>query len=182
MTLLISIEAECATMVPKAFMVKDIRQTGSYGSDPEYLVNFNGMLYFSAGEDGCGYELWKSDGTREGTLIAKDANPGADNFYPRGLKITGDTLYFTNTTALWKSDGTEIGTFLVKDFPLFAPDSLTEIDEILYFRLETKEHGLELWRSDGTEAGTFIVKDIYTGSESGIPVPDFTVVNNTVYS
>ena len=167
-------------MVPKAIMVKDIRQTGSYGSNPEHLINFKGMLYFSAEEEGCGNELWKSDGTQEGTMIAKDANPGTDNFYPRSLKVIGETLYFTDTTALWKSDGTEVGTVLVEKFSMFAPGDLTMIQGILYFGAETRLHGLELWRSDGTEAGTYMVKDINPGIESGINSTPL-VVNDTLY-
>ena len=175
-----STEAECATMVPKTVMVKNIRQTGSDGSDPKYLVNFNGMLYFSAKEEGCGNELWKSDGTKDGTIIVNDYNPGLESSYPRQLTILENKLYYIANGILWKNDGTEAGTTAL-EVPTISLDGLIVIDGILYFRCETDTHGLELWRSDGTETGTMIVKDINPGSESAIAQPNFTVVHNTLF-
>ena len=46
------------------------------------LVVFNGNLFFAA-TDGNGNELWKSDGTSDGTVMVLDArNPGS-GFYVR---------------------------------------------------------------------------------------------------
>ncbi|MBH8551153.1 type I secretion C-terminal target domain-containing protein [Nostocaceae cyanobacterium CENA357] len=80
------------------FIVKDINPESSR-TDYDYtindLVDVNGTLYFSA-EDGIhGRELWKSDGTTEGTIIVEDLNLGATGSNPRNLTYLNDTLYFT---------------------------------------------------------------------------------------
>src|SRR5262245_55961701 len=67
-----------------AFLVKDIYtgpdpgasslvQRGFVRSDP---VVVGGTVYFTAYEREHGRELWKTDGTPEGTVLVKDTNPG----------------------------------------------------------------------------------------------------------
>ena len=65
-------------------MVKDIHSSGS--STPQFAAVGN-TLYFAANEGNNGYELWKSDGTASGTLMAKDINPSGNSF-PAGLTAT----------------------------------------------------------------------------------------------
>src|SRR5262245_56435491 len=86
--------------------VKDI-VPGSQGSNPHWLVDVNGTLFFGA-FDGVRWGLWKSDGTEAGTLRVKDISS-----VPL-LDVDG-TLFFTADDGvrgieLWKSDGTEAGT------------------------------------------------------------------------
>src|SRR5262249_59913314 len=86
------------------------------------LTVFDGRLYFAATELATGRELWSSDGTGAGTVLAADIDGGTLNALPlrkRMANING-ILYFAATTAdgsseLWKSDGTAAGTVLVKD-------------------------------------------------------------------
>ena len=79
-------------------------------------------LYFKGSGSSCGgRELWKTDGTSDGTVCVKDINPGSDSSDPLdALTVAGGTLFFrandgTHGNELWKSDGTEDGTVLVKD-------------------------------------------------------------------
>jgi len=168
------------------FMLKDIKP-GSGQSNPGFLTNINGILFFSASDGINGDELWKSDGTEAGSVIVKDINP-AGHSHPVVLTNVNDTLFFrandgTNGWELWKSDGTETGTVMVKDiFPddYSNPDHLTDVNGTLFFRAEDGTNGYELWKSDGTETGTVMVKDIYPGSYGSSPYV-LTNFNGTLF-
>ena len=98
------------------------------------LLNINGTVFFSADDGEHGRELWRTDGTEEGTQLVKDIGEGESYGYPRGaylqnLTEVDGTLFFTaddgeSGPELWKSDGTEAGTVQVRD--IRGPDSFGE--------------------------------------------------------
>ena len=52
---------------------------GSEGSFPSSLIALEGELYFRANNGTHGVELWKSDGTPQGTVvIAESRSPGVN--------------------------------------------------------------------------------------------------------
>ena len=73
-------------------MVKDIFP-GNLASQP-YLTAVGSTLYFQASNGTNGYELWKSDGSADGTVMVKDINAGAADSSPSYLAVIGSTLYF----------------------------------------------------------------------------------------
>jgi ELWxxDGT repeat protein len=80
-------------------MVKDILPGASitgfgYSSYPNFLTNVNGTLYFRAGDDVHGNELWQSDGTTAGTTLVQDINPGPNGSVPSYLTNLNGTLLF----------------------------------------------------------------------------------------
>jgi ELWxxDGT repeat protein len=107
-----------------------------FQDQPSQLTFVNGTLYFTAFAyaNELGEELFKSDGTAEGTVLVKDIEPYRHDrwgdYYssnPRELTNVNGTLYFVATcyndmsgTELWASDGTEAGTGVAVDF---APDT-----------------------------------------------------------
>ena len=123
------------------------------------------------------YELWKSDGTADNTLVVKDIFSGIGSGNPSSFTNVNGIIYFRATDGLngielWKSDGTSEGTLMVKDINpgsgSGSPALLTDINGILYFRAYDGVSGNELWKSDGTNQGTVMVKDINPGSGSGL--------------
>jgi ELWxxDGT repeat protein len=80
-------------------------------------------LFFTAADGVHGKELWKSDGSRAGTVLVKDIHPGAfgaGGEYPSELTGVAGKLFFASDDGvrgreLWKSDGRRADTVLVKD-------------------------------------------------------------------
>ena len=190
-------------------LVKDIRPgntcpTCPKSSFPDQLIDVNGTLFFEAADDIHGRELWKSDGTEEGTTLLKDIQPGPNHGIPNPPSGIGPITTFENVNGilffkgqddvygaeLWKSDGTEEGTILVKDIwpgdiqpgvpKSGGAEQITNVNGTAFFIAGEPIHGGELWKSDGTEAGTVIVKDIFPGT--GSSNPNFlTNVNGTLF-
>src|SRR5262245_19086987 len=63
-------------------------------SDPGYLTNVNGTLFFTARDGPNGRELWKTDGTADGTVLVKDINAGAGGSDCHDLTNVNGTLFF----------------------------------------------------------------------------------------
>ncbi|MCW5211863.1 hypothetical protein VU04_03010 [Desulfobulbus sp. TB] len=190
MAVLLPLQAETA----EPFLVKDI-STFEKSSSPYSPTEMDGLVYFLANDVTHGDELWRSDGTEQGTFMVKDITPGADSWSSSNLTKMNGLLYFTagddmHGWGLWHSDGTEQGTLMVKDIqPDFGGGSfqynLTVVNGLLYFGADDGIHGEELWRSDGTEQGTFMVKNIRpeTDSSSLLISRDIvlTEANNLLY-
>jgi ELWxxDGT repeat protein len=158
--------------------VKDI-YPDSTGSYPDYFVNANGALLFAATDNVGGRELWRSDGTTDGTNSIKDLVPGSGDSHPENFVNVNGTTYFTATepstgTELWKTDGTTEGTVLVADiYPGglgSSPSNLVNVGGKLFFAATDADGGRELWMSNGTPFGTVRVKDLRTGfGTDGLP-------------
>jgi ELWxxDGT repeat protein len=140
-------------------------------SRPSNLAIAGNLLFFAGFHEDYGKEVWRTDGTQEGTVLLKDISPGIDSgFDPTiGMKSGSSTVYFTATdgtsgTQIWRSDGTVEGTQQITE-PVTWPLSgevgeFTDIDGTLYFVMRNTPS--QLWKSDGTTAGTVLVKDIPT--------------------
>lgn len=152
-------------------LVKDIIPgAGSANISFNEMAVVNGWLYFTVKLADGSRQLWKSDGTADGTTIVKEFTTGANNYFS-SFTAASTTLYFNFTDSLtgnelWKSDGTDSGTMLVKDINPGIynanPAHITPLSNGVFFSANDGVHGIELWRADGTDTGTTLVKDINT--------------------
>jgi ELWxxDGT repeat protein len=104
-------------------IIKEFYKEYYYDFFPSFeLTNLNGTLLFAlpGGEVNNG-ELWKSDGTPQGTLQVKEIYPDGNGGHPNSanpvdLTVASNALFFSAydgfglNRQLWKSDGTEAGT------------------------------------------------------------------------
>lgn len=167
-------------------LVKDIN-FGEGDSNPSYLTDVNGTLFFNANDGNRGAELWKTQGGNLNTFLVKDINP-TEASNPRSLVSFNGVLYFSASSdsligrELWLSDGSTAGTVLLKDInPTGSsdPQKMRVAGDFLYFTADDGINGRELWRTDGTALGTEMVDDI---NSSGSSSPDWlTYFNDALY-
>ena len=123
----------------------------------------NGELFFAAADGSGDVELWKSDGTQDGTVRVKDIRSGPHRSLPRNLVAIEDKVLFTAygddmSRDLWSTDGTEAGTTLVYDVTP-GPESVqlgsfTPKGDELFFVSHNSVGDDILWKTDGSSAGT----------------------------
>ncbi|HZY82627.1 MAG TPA: ELWxxDGT repeat protein [Cyclobacteriaceae bacterium] len=140
-----------------------------------------GKIYFN-GSVGATQELWRSDGTTEGTFAVV---PGGGSV--GDLTDVKGTLYFTGWTLasgveLWKSDGTAEGTVMVMDINPGTghswPDHLTAAGDKLFFMADNGSVGKELWVTNGVT--TSMLGDSSHGTAS-TEVGDILAVNGSIF-
>jgi ELWxxDGT repeat protein len=167
-------------------------QPGINGSYPAILGQAGGLLLFAANDGSSGSELWKTDGTRRGTVLLKEINSGSlgSGIFSLAAATVGSQVFFgaddgVNGRELWKSDGTTAGTTLVKNIYAgsgsSSPTRFTDVAGKLFFAATgSSTTGQELWVSDGTNPGTLMVQDIYLGSYTSNP-DNLTAVGTTLF-
>src|SRR5438128_6644533 len=91
--LLAILSLEVTAAPPVVRLVKDINP-GSETSDPQAFVTLDGIAYFRASDGVHGFELWRTDGTGDGTTMVTDLNPGSANGFPDSIAAVNGRLYF----------------------------------------------------------------------------------------
>lgn len=167
----------CTAQTPT--LIKDINPSGA--SNVAHLTCIDGTVYFQASDGVHGAEIWKSDGTTNGTVMVKDLQPGADGSFPKDFMAVNGLIYFTtndlsNGVRLWRTDGTENGTELaltLADVPgLLEWITFVPLGDRIFFRGQETTTGRELWSTDGTAGGTQLFMDIHPGTmNSGFQNP-----------
>jgi ELWxxDGT repeat protein len=158
------------------FRIRDFSMYDSYAEQSgqtniDFPTEFNGQLYFYAKEETNGSyakNLWKSDGSIQGTVKVKEfaTTYGSGGF--RSLKVFKNKLFMIVQTPnlgaeLWVSDGTTAGTENFIDIQIGAasadPYILDNNNDFLYF-LANDVQGYALWKTDGTLQGTSKIKNL----------------------
>jgi large repetitive protein len=129
-----------------------------------HLMALGGQVVFSASSEEIGQELWRTDGTPQGTGLVEDLNLDPGSSDPAELAAWNGRLYFAATSndtwrEPWVSDGTAAGTDLLRDLSAGIgtsnPSGFTPFGDLLYFGAFSGEGAL--WRTDGTRSGTLPV-------------------------
>ena len=173
------------------FMLKNIG--GGSSSEPSEITAVRPGLVVFAARDGTnaeaghtGRELWVSDGTREGTRLLKDINPGVDD---DGRALSSNPQHFLSLgngyvvfTAddgvhgreVWSTDGTSEGTRMLGDIRPGSADGVVELTPRVefdvwhlvrpgraLFRADDGIHGREVWTTDGRSVQ--LLKNVFDG-------------------
>lgn len=149
-----------------------------------------GYLLFAARDDDHGLEVWRTDGTADGTTLVLDLDTGPSGSRPAAFH-TGPGVVFLRASRPdlgaepWVSDGTTAGTRLLSDIapgPSSSdPVTLGVVGGQQLFAAFEPTHGRELWRSDGTPEGTVLWRDICPGTCWSYPLPGATLTGVTVF-
>lgn len=165
--------------------------SGGPGSDAGPFLQCGTTTYFAANDGVHGRELWKTDGTTEGTELVRDISPGELGSDPEHLTFYDGVLYFTANDGvhgreLWRSDGTEEGTFLLRDFStegnlvsshfeLVAGTNALYIKVNIFSPTDRQSSRVQLYRTDGA---SFV--RLVDGSEENM-LGDLTPVGDKLY-
>ena len=171
----VELDSQCA---PPA-RVRDINP-GSVGAFPPItaevvpeLAAAKGLLFFAAQDGTSGQELWRSDGTVEGTLQVKDLRPGEASSFLGNLTPAPDGLFFSAMEGTagqkpWWTDGTPERMVRLADAPTGTTEGelweLTVVGNRLFFMGYDRAHGNALWMHDRTDGSTVLLKDHFPGN------------------
>ncbi|HLL52789.1 MAG TPA: ELWxxDGT repeat protein [Myxococcaceae bacterium] len=155
------------------YLVADLRP-GTDSSLPHGSTAVEGGAYgFSASDFRGPSVLWRTDGTRAGTVEVTRLYPD-----PIGTMAMGRLMFFHASTSesadadrgLWRTDGTSAGTFLLHKETYGTHDrALGASGGRAFFVAYDPRHGEEPWVTDGTVAGTRLLVDLNPGAVDSSP-------------
>lgn len=129
-----------------------------------------GVAFVGVPKGGTRIDLWRSDGTVQGTrpLTAFQGNTTVTGLRQDQIAAAGGRIFFVvNGLAgprLWSTHGWLESTAPVPGSPAVLPASpLVPADGRIVFGGQDVAHGSEPWTSDGTAAGTRILADLCAG-------------------
>lgn len=140
------------------------------------------LYYLPQGISGDATEngLWKTDGTREGTMQLAGFSSRCDNALGN---YDGEYLNFTTFTGTahnweWRTDGTPEGTIRLPEIYVDPPyDGAATIEGTTYFVQDAAGLGAELWKRSAGSNEADLVVDLRPGGEGSSP-RDFQVVGD----
>lgn len=166
-------------------LLKDITAgiAGSVQINPGFEISavLHDTLYFTAGLGiaNQGAEIYRTDGTEEGTILLKNLRAGQSS-NPRHYTTIGNSIFFSANVPeaggirVFVTNGTEAGTIPVPNtFPFAGQtgyiDKFSAFNNRVYFPRSTAGQGQEYWYTDTTGTAAAVqLKDINPGGGSGV--------------
>jgi ELWxxDGT repeat protein len=168
-------------------LLKDVHP-GSETSTPRKLTVLDDALIFFADDGIHGHELWRTDGTAEGTALLIDLNPGAASgpveLWQSDFVFDGFYYFEGNDgvrgPALWRTDGTAEGTTFVVDtrpeptssglHHYFPMEDIAFLNGEIYFSGGGEQQSNpQLWKTDGTPEGSQRLTNFFSYNSSLSP-------------
>ena len=149
-------------------------------------------MYFAGLRDDVGFEMFRSDGTNEGTTLTRNIMSGELDANPRNFFEFNGKVYFAAADSreeggerpiynLWVTDGTPFGTRKVAPIEIYDATSFVVFQDELYFTARSEEFGWELHKTDGTVNGTVLVEDIAEGEADSQALPKRVFQNQLLF-
>ncbi len=126
---LLSIALTCSSTVIalelEPYLVKNLNTqviTDNFSDSTTFFEDFvsldNELLFSANNGTVLGHELWRTDGTEDGTQLVRDIFEGSADSLPQEFVNIDGTVYFSARSELgrelWKSDGSFDGTVLAR--------------------------------------------------------------------
>ncbi len=160
-------------------MVKDIGDTdaGILPNDDVYAecIAIDGILYFVAYAEGSGHEVWRSDGTEDGTYMIGEAIAG-NNFstYPCNLCNAGGSLWFgaksfNPISGIWRYDGSnliQVSDAFQNRWNQQSQNNFVWHNGYAYFGAGTTANDMHIWRSNGNAMSAELFIQTNTNGQS----------------
>lgn len=163
--------------IASSVLLKDIIP-GSESSDPKTIGVIGETLYFSAKNASGGLEIWKTDGTEEGTTLIKEVvGPNEYGYIDarrQDIWVNNNFLFFTfynrqTGSELWRIDGATDDIRMLKDIipgsnsGIYSYDLIDENRVVIgtntLFVASMGSDSRAIYVTDGTEQGTHNVFD-----------------------
>ena len=159
-----------------------IQNTTSTGRTAKLNEN---TFMFMGGESVNGLELWKSNGTGDGTILVKDLEPGAGSSNTSNFTNFKNKIFFVfgnglNGAKVWMTDGTPEGTVILEgqDPNLNVNGNLRVVGEYLLFTAELDGWGV--YRTDGVSPAQK-VKQLDTSGDADLVPANSLALGNKMY-
>lgn len=152
---------------------------------PPDSAEFDGRLYFAAGDAATGLELWVSDGTDGGTYRFADLVPGGESSWPNRFVADGERVGFTANlgapsfaSAAWVLDDTSSQPRRIQlPIPIQHSYVVGRVPGGLIVLSRNSPTDVRLWFSDGSPGGAVELREIV---DSGLNLIQFAQVGDRV--
>ncbi len=166
------------------------------------LTTVGDTLFFGHRTDAMGEELWRSDGTPQGTQLVKDVNAGTYGSFPFNLVAVNDFLYFgayegefesdlspdsDSLARWWRSDGIAEGTVLIttaagQPIPPPSAQQAALLGDTLYFTADIDGNEfVELWSISGESTVASFVTEVQPNGHTNASAAELIATDSKLF-